>query len=332
MPFSLRSDEELVAEARRALEALGVEVVIDSISSSVPQSVRRHQLAQSRNKVTIATSRAAVVASVTSPEVFAALLVFCGLGAIKALPIPRNRAHLDHAAAAAEWWGCLQRQEGSAVTCCACHQPAPAGKVLPRCPQCHANLCMSCTDNDVRTCPTCGVWYLEGYHAEWGVPWDMPRPAPTRRQASAAPPSSSSALPPRMAAAVGPDGWLRLPPRHQRMHPVDVLVDGVLAALDGRVAVWPSLRQTNSSGDSMLTFTRLPLLDSFGPQSASLEDVRRRLKQAVDRHMGLVTSMALQEVMIEVRRPFGDARLFSQVGCRRRRRRRGCRRVALAFA
>ncbi len=37
MPFLLRSDEELIAEATRALEELGVEVVLDSTSRSQGQ-------------------------------------------------------------------------------------------------------------------------------------------------------------------------------------------------------------------------------------------------------------------------------------------------------
>ncbi len=76
MPFILRSDEELIAEAKRGLEALGVEVVIDSMSSTPLQCAQRNQLVQGSNKVAIATSRAIVNACAKSrAEGIAAVLL-----------------------------------------------------------------------------------------------------------------------------------------------------------------------------------------------------------------------------------------------------------------
>ncbi len=152
-------------------------------------------------------------------------------------------------------------------------------------------------------CPQCDTWYLEATPCSWGVPWDMPRPAPTRREAApaTAAPSSSSALPRRMAAAVGADGWLRLPPRHQQMHPVDVLVDGVLAALDGHVDVRAKTRGTRAAPEDQLTFRRLPLSDAFEEEGVTLDAMRRRLKQSVDRLMRDASATLFQEVWVEVR-------------------------------
>ncbi len=140
----------------------------------------------------------------------------------------------------------------------------------------------------VLRCPSCSTWHNDVTSAERGVPWDMPRPAPTRRQAAtAAAPSTSSALPQSMAAAVGPDGWLRPPPQHQRMHPVDVLVDGVLAALDGYITVDPRVSEPGAAAPDWdtVSFTRLPLRDDFEEEGVSLDSVRRDLRRAVDRIM-----------------------------------------------
>ncbi len=305
MPFSLRSDEELIAEAKRALEALGVEVVIDSASSSVQQVAQRNQLDMHiGRRVAIATSRAVASACAKPrPDAIAAVLI-TAVPSVQPIAqfalLHRNREHLDVGAAA--WWlkimadplhGCQ-----GFITCCKCRRRAPywQGDQVP-CPQCHADICTACAASKDHAiwCRSCGSWYLEAQHFLWGVPWDMPRPAPTRRQAD----SPSSALPQRMAAAVGPDGWLRLPPGHQRMHPVDVMVDGVLAALDGRVLVHPTLPMCAYEQEDVVRFARAPLGDCL-QEGASLEGTRRRLRQTVDRLMRQAGTMHLPEIKVRV--------------------------------
>ncbi len=305
MPFSLRSDEELVAEARRALEALGVEVVVDRASSNKQQCAERNQLWLSSNKSVIATSRAMKESTVSGGSVACAAFLLAPLASktsVMASPILRNRQFVDGGAAAAAWWRSLQRpeQEGGDITCCACHRRA-AFDQLP-CPQCHADICKACVERarHMLRCPQCSTWYLEAVSSSGGVPWDMPRPAPTRTRS----PAAYSALPQRMAAAVGPDGWLRRPPRHQRMHPVDVLVDGVLAALDGDMSVLPAPVGGAPADDDFLTFTRLPLSDQVSGKGSSLDTVRRRLKQVVDRLMREAhadRAAAFPEVAVQVR-------------------------------
>ncbi len=104
-----------------------------------------------------------------------------------------------------------------------------------------------------------------------------------------------------MAAAVGPDGWLRRPPQHQRMHPVDVLVDGVLAALDGQVRVEARLPRVDCAKGDALTFTRVPLSDDFMEPGVTLDSVRRRLKPVVDRLLWEALDTQAKEVTVEVR-------------------------------
>ncbi len=104
-----------------------------------------------------------------------------------------------------------------------------------------------------------------------------------------------------MAEAVGPDGWLRPPPRHQRMHPVDVLVDGVLAALDGHVFVGASVLEGQRASCDNVVFTRLPLSDGFLEKGISLDTVWRDIKQVVDRLMRRASFEILHEVTLKVR-------------------------------
>ncbi len=291
MPFSLRSDDELIAEARRALEALGVDVVLDRSSSSLDECIESNQLAGPIRKSAILTSRAAVNQFTSRGfEACAALL-----GAFLPLPgaafratfqyttLGRSREMVDVAAAASAWWRkvCADPtwRHGDTFICGTCHEHVPLAQEVPACPQCHADICKPCTQRlaggtQVLRCPDCDTWYLEELPA-WGVPWDMPRPAPTRRPA----PAPSSALPRRMAAAVGPDGWLRLPPRHQRMHPVDVLVDGVLSVLDGQLTIEPTVTGSPPKPEDVPLFLRLPLSDRLHFQSSALEAVRRQLRQ-----------------------------------------------------
>ncbi len=160
----------------------------------------------------------------------------------------------------------------------------------------------------------------------------MPRPAPTRRHAASPPPS---ALPQRTAATVGPDGWLRLPPQHQRMHPVDVLVDGVLAALDGTMRVTPTAldRYGFAYSTDDITFLRLPLSDRFHEGIGALEDARRRLKREVDRLMGQAALRASQEVQLVVSRTWVGGERAREDSCQRcsHRQQRHARRTHLAL-
>ncbi len=107
MPFSLRSDEELVAEAQRALEALGVEVVIDSASSSVKACADRQQLWDASNKAVISTSRVLKESIVAGGSVaYACAFLLAPLASktsVMASPILRNRVGLE-AGAAVAWW------------------------------------------------------------------------------------------------------------------------------------------------------------------------------------------------------------------------------------
>ncbi len=225
---------------------------------------------------------------------------------LKSLPLHRNREFLDVQASTLAWWGCLpQVTPPGVITCSACGRRAPI-KVQP-CPQCSADICEACTkEGDPQECPSCGSWYLEVYPFQWGVPWDMPRPAPTRCEAVApATPAPAVALPQRMAAATGPGGWLRLPPQHQQMHPVDVLVDGVLGALDGNMLITPGLPYLAFDQRNSVSFERAALSDRFRDEGefVDLEGARRRLKQAVDRLMRQAAGAGLfQEVRLEVRR------------------------------
>ncbi len=149
---------------------------------------------------------------------------------------------------------------------------------------------------DVRQCTKCGTWRLDMTANVWGVPWDMPRPAATRTSA----PAPSSALPRRMAAATGPDGWLRLPPRHQRTHPVDVLVDGVLAALDGIVMVWADVYRMEFGGPrDVVRMLRDALTEDF--TETTLEDVRRHLKRVLPSVARQAARSAWHEVCVQVR-------------------------------
>ncbi len=308
MPFSLRSDEELIAEARRALEALGVTVVIDRASRSVQQCVQRDRLWKNNSTVAVITSRAALG---TAPgcALSGPILASRNKGPGHFVALPRNQQQLDPAAAARAWWLTICADPAwrwSDIWCRACDErvrvalaaPAPAA-----CQQCFACICEPCVarGRQLFRCPQCSAWYLEATLTTWGVPWDMPRPAPTRRHAAA---PSSPALPQRMATAVGPDGWLRPPPQHQRMHPVDALVDGMLAALDGRVVVRTRARGARppAPGDE-LAFTQLPLSDRFIEEGPSLDTVRRRLKRAVDKLMREETSEGrpAREVVVQVR-------------------------------
>ncbi len=312
MPFSLRSDEELIAEARRALEALGVEVVIDSTSSSLEECVQRHELDLSSSKVAILTSRAAVEESAPSEPVemcaaFLATLVYIpDLGVLSCLRtmLWRTLEQVDVAAGIVAWWRRMHADpgwRGTGFTCCRCRKRHPAPMTPHACQQCQADICARCMQQlSLHRCTVCRAWCV-GPTLD-GVPWDMPRPAPTRREAiaaTAAAPSTTSALPQRMAAATGSDGWLRLPPQHQRMHPVDVLVDGVLAALDGCVSVRPSTRDTCPAPKDDVAFTRLPLSDTI-LEGVTLDSVRRRLKQAVDGLMPQVSAAPVQEVLLAV--------------------------------
>ncbi len=326
MPFSLRSDEELIAEAQRALEALGVEVVIDRTSSSARQCVEDNMLTQG-SKVAIATSRAIIDSlPAMGSEQCAALLVTAVVSrppderillVAKAAGLSSKRDDLDSGAGAVAWWRKVSRQrseqrtEEGAVTCkcCVCRRRRP--KEAPACQQCHADFCAPCAMGRAHdeTCPVCGAWYLDG-RVVHGVPWHMPRPAAPRTAAAPAP--SSSALPQHMAAAVGPDGWLRPPPRHQRMHPVDALVDGVLAALDGNLGIEPRLPHVEGAEGDKVALIRTPqaphsslmgsLISGLGAET-SVDSVRRRLKKVVDRLMreAARTSPIAQEVFVPVR-------------------------------
>ncbi len=311
MPFSLQSDEALIAEARRGLEALGLEVVLDHASTDLQDCMWVNGLHDTRRRVVISTNRTAIAKSDPEhPEKKAALIlaVFISdmgetVGAMHS--VRRNRDHADAAAAAASWW---QRNSADPkwrfkpITCDLCRrQEPPKPSVCSCCYQCQAFLCTSCAHRRGATtgngfkCHRCGAWdYASG---AWGVPWDMPRPAPTRR--SAAPPQLSAALPPRMAEAVGPDGWLRLPPQHQRMHPVDVLVDGVLGVLDGEMLVCPYAAGTSGSNADEVDFTRCALAEQFF-NGATLDSVRRQLKQRVDRLVKQTGGRAIQEVWVPV--------------------------------
>ncbi len=325
MPFSLRSDEELIAEAQRALEALGVEVVIDRTSSTTQQVTLRNQLWDPR-KLAIVTSRA-LVDRAPFPSTCGAILVPSLRGA-QSLFLPRNQPHLEVAAAAAAWWRRIStdpRWRTTTFTCCACRQHAPVAGLLLPCQQCFADICMPCIKRSghLFKCPECSAWHLQATLPLWGVPWDMPRAAPTRREAAtAATPPSASALPRRMAAAVGPDGWLRLPPQHRRMHPVDVLVDGVLSALDGNMTVLPSVRGHRMDLGNGVTFTRLPLSDSFRQEGVTLDTVRLDLKRTVDRLMREASTQLLREACVQVR-TLVVARGTGGTGGRLFRRRRG---------
>ncbi len=278
--------------------------MVDSSSKSFDESAERHQLALHKKKAAILTSRAALSehAPHLVPETIAAVVLVAfkdGPGrALHSYDLRRHREDMDMARAAAAWWRAtsadpLRRKASKGFTCSACsRRMAPEMDQVAPCQQCQACICAWCVNSGagIFKCPACSIWQQETGHHQWGVPWDMPRPAASPPAAAAAVPSS--ALPRRMAAAVGPDGWLRLPPRHQRMHPVDVLVDGVLAALDGYVNVYPNVTGRGRRPGDKLTFTRVPLSNRFhtalmpmGPtpdsvyeQACTLEDVRAHLR------------------------------------------------------
>ncbi len=310
MPFVLRSDEELIAEARRALEALGVEVVIDRASSSAGQSLKTtlRTPSSAQHRVAILTSRAAIDEAAGPVSPLCSAVIQSSIAAQGSM-LSRHHQHLDTAAAATAWWRRIidDPQWRYGYTCGACRQRVPrAPGDWPPCLQCYAGICTPCSRRigDLFKCPQCSAWYLGATSNSWGVPWDMPRPAPTRREAAAV----SSALPPRMAAAVGPDGWLRPPPQHQRMHPVDVLVDGVLAALDGHVTADAYATDIPRAQGGSVAFVSMPLSeqrpldggDAMGP-------VRCRLKEAVDRLLRQEPgTMPLHNIKLEVRAVAGS--------------------------
>ncbi len=373
MPFILRSDEELIAEAQRALAALGVEVVLDPSSGSAPEFWARQPEILGAAQAAILTSREAaawIAAQTGRAERNAGVLV----AALRRQPreylacaLDRNR-DVDVRRRVTVWWRTLAvNPPGVQRVCGRCSAAIPSSRTFEPCDQCMGEVCrpcdahitigpgchrwgarrparaavlrgvrafgpgaasktFNCVDHCVFKCPSCESWHLSA-RDDWGVPWDMPRPAPTRREGAAATaPPSASALPQRMALAVGPDGWLRLPPQHQRMHPVDVLVDGVLAALDGCVRIFPYVSFGVAQNPHVLEFTSVPLRDgdvTFS-QGGGVDGARRRLKRSVEELMRVVVQGpeavparvkqmssgfvgALAEVWIQVR---GGVRVF----------------------
>ncbi len=286
------------------------------IPSDLHECVEVTRLLDKPLRVVINTNRTAIAQDEAEhPEQAAALLLamfvsstgecVCAMHGVR-----RNRDHADAAAAAVTWW---QRNSADPesrykpITCDLCRrQDPPKPSVCSCCYQCQAFLCDACARRRGASgggfkCHRCG--YSDYASGVWGVPWDMPRPAPTHRPSAAAapppPPQRSTALPPRMAQAVGPDGWLRLPPQHQQMHPVDVLVDGVLNVLDGEMMVCPYLPGSGGSEADEVTFMRWALAEQFSG-GVTLDVVRRRLKQRVDRLLQQASSTPIQVIRVAV--------------------------------
>ncbi len=328
MPFFLRSDEELIAEATRALEELGVQIVVDDRSRSLEESWQPlqpvgkilHRMLEGdvamHPLVAVHTVRDALEEwchQGAYAELYTSLLVASvpnGEGGLSqhSYSLLRNRGGVvDVRASVRAWWREVQAQETSSgvFTCRQCQRRGDqAGGAALSCRACWAAFCVSCAQRMVQSnapCPACAscCTRIDESPPIWGVPWDMPRPTPSPPQA-APPAPSSSALPRRMAAAVGPDGWLRPPPQHQRMHPVDVLVDGVLAALDGYVMVNP---MSGSVEDQryIVRFERLPLREDFSPDHATLEQARQYLKRVLPSVARQAARCVRHEVDVRVR-------------------------------